>query len=293
MSGGRFHVASAAIVLTHFGTSHSCPSTSLFSDFGRINTFQPLLLAMSIKGQGSDLPIYPFSSASNFETFLDREHVSSPGIYLKLAKKSAGIPSISFAEATEVALCFGWINGQGKPFDDRWSLSRFTRRRPKSLWSKKNVDTVARLLETGRMRPAGIAAVEAAKADGRWDRAYAGPATIEVPDDFAAALAKDPAATLFFDDLNKTHRYAVLWRIHTASPQNRAKRIETLVKTLADGKVPGRPESAVKPKKKADMHPSKARIAKRVGHNDRRQVANPRPLDEAKVPRRMGLRPRP
>ena len=164
----------------------------------QIRAFAKTLPIMSIKVPPSDLPIHPFRSADDFETFLDREHSACRGIYLKRAKKSAGIPSVSLAEATEVALCFGWIDGQGKPFDDRWSLSRFTPRRPKSMWSKKNVATVARLIETGRMRPAGIAAVEAAKADGRWDRAYDGPATMGVPDDFAAALAKDAAATFFF-----------------------------------------------------------------------------------------------
>ena len=249
---------------------------------------------MSSQIPSSDLPIHPFSYATDFETCLDREHSDSPGIYLKLAKKSAGVPSVSFAEATEVALCFGWINGQGKPFDDQWSLSRFTPRRPKSMWSKKNVDTVARLVETGRMRPAGMAAVEAAKADGRWDRAYPGPARIEVPDDFAAALAKDPAATSFFEVLNKTGRYAVLWRVHTASPQNRAKRIEKLVKTLADGKVPGRPDPAAKPEKKANVKAPKGRTAPLVGLKARKQAGSSRLLDDdrAKLPRRTGLRPR-
>ena len=250
---------------------------------------------MSIKAQPSDLPIHPFSSAEDFQTFLDREHSASPGIYLKLAKKSAGIPSVSFAEATEVALCFGWINGQGKPFDDQWSLSRFTPRRPKSLWSKKNVDSVGRLIESGRMRPAGIAAVEAAKADGRWDRAYAGPASIDVPDDFATTLAKNLEASSFFEGLNKTCRYAVLWRVHTATPQNRAKRIDKLVTTLANGKVPGRSEAAVKPKRKADVKAQRAGATPLVGPKARKQAESSRPMAEnrAKVPRRAGLRPRP
>ncbi|KAI9693688.1 MAG: hypothetical protein M1822_002959 [Bathelium mastoideum] len=208
----------------------------------------------------SDLPIHSFTSANDFESFLDREHADSRGIYLKLAKKSAGIPSISVDEALEVGLCFGWINGQGKPFNDEWYLSRFVPRRPKSLWSKRNVDLVAKLVEAGRMRPAGVAAVEAAKADGRWDRAYAGPATMDIPDDFATALAQNSAAAAVFEGLNKTGRYQVLLRVHTATPQSRSKRIETLISTLADGKVPGVPTVPAKAKTKA-VKGRKARTA--------------------------------
>ena len=209
---------------------------------------------MSTKAPPSDLPIRSFSSAAEFETFLNREHQTAPGIYLKLAKKSSGIPSVSGAEAVELALCFGWIDGRANGLDNDWWLVRYTPRRPKSIWSQKNVGTIDRLLKTGRMRPAGIAAVEAAKADGRWERAYAGPATITVPDDLATALAADSAAASFFEGLNKTDRYSVLWRVQTASPRSRAQRIETLVQMLAEGKRPGaRAESAVKLKKNAEM----------------------------------------
>ena len=241
----------------------------------------------------SDLPIRPFSSASEFEAFLEQEHAASPGIYLKLAKKSSGIPSISFEEATEVALCFGWINGQGKPFDDQWHLSRFTARRPQSLWSKKNVETVARLGETGRMRPAGIAAVEAAKADGRWDRAYAGPSTMTVPDDFASALAKDAAATSAFKGLNKTGSYNILLRIYTAPPSARAKRVNALVKTLADGSSSGKSDPPVIPRKKSTRG-QKGRSTLSNSAKRRRRVGSPHSekVNQAKLPRRAGLRPR-
>ncbi|KAL9042567.1 MAG: hypothetical protein Q9214_003739, partial [Letrouitia sp. 1 TL-2023] len=196
---------------------------------------------MSTKALPSDLPIYSFSTANEFEAFLDREHAIAPGFYLKIAKKSSGILTVSAAEAVEVALCFGWIDGRANGFDDNWWLVRYTQRRPRSIWSKKNVGTIEKLVKEGRMRPAGMAAVEAAKADGRWERAYAGPATIEVPDDLAAALATEPAAVSFFENMNKTDRYSVLWRVHTASAQSRAKRVETLVRMLAEGKSPRAP----------------------------------------------------
>jgi uncharacterized protein YdeI (YjbR/CyaY-like superfamily) len=179
-----------------------------------------------------------FPSAPDFDAWLDREHDRAPGLFLKIAKKSAGIPSITAAEAVEVALCHGWIDGRGNRVDDDWFTVRYTPRRPKSVWSLKNVETVARLIAEGRMRPAGLAAVQAAQADGRWDRAYAGPATITVPDDLAAALAAEPAAEAFFAALDGTNRYSVLWRVHTATtPQTRANRIAACVRMLAEGRT--------------------------------------------------------
>ena len=199
---------------------------------------------MPPKAPPSDLPIRSFPSAQAFETFLEREHATSAGIHLKLARKSSGIESISPQEALDIALCFGWINGQGNGFDENWYLARYTPRRPKSMWSKVNVETVGRLQEAGRIRPAGLTAIEAAKADGRWDRAYAGPATIEVPGDLANALKAEPAAASFFGKLNRSDRYAVLWRIETASPKSRANRIDTLVQQLAKGQVRGSTKSS-------------------------------------------------
>jgi uncharacterized protein YdeI (YjbR/CyaY-like superfamily) len=266
---------------------------------------------MSTKAPPSDLPIRSFSSGNDFESFLDREHTTAPGIYLKLAKKASGIPSVSAAEAVEIALCFGWIDGRSNALDDKWWLVRFTPRRPKSIWSQKNVKTVSKLLEAGgrRMRPAGVAAVDAAKADGRWERAYAGPATVTIPDDLAAVLAGEPAAASFFESMNKTDRYAVLWRVETASSQSRAKRIEALVKMLAEGKRPGAPakaaakavaKAAAKPKKKVELKKAKTRraaTAVKLGSADGPQLGNSDavPLDdeEVKQPRRAGLRRRP
>jgi uncharacterized protein YdeI (YjbR/CyaY-like superfamily) len=156
---------------------------------------------------------------------------------VKLAKKGAGVPSVTYAELVESALCFGWIDGRSNRLDDRFYLQRMTPRRAKSVWSQKNVDAVEALTEAGRMRPTGLAAVEAARADGRWERAYAGSATITVPDDLAAALAAEPAAQREFEVLDGANRYAVLWRVHTAgTPATRGKRIAALVQMLAEGR---------------------------------------------------------
>ncbi|WP_308123418.1 YdeI/OmpD-associated family protein [Modestobacter marinus] len=185
----------------------------------------------------SQFPTRAFPTAADLEEWLAAEHDRAPGLFLRLAKRSAGVPSVTMAEAVEVALCFGWIDGRSNRVDDDWYTVRFTPRRPRSVWSQRNVETVARLLEEGRMRPAGLAAVEAAQADGRWDRAYAGPATITVPDDLAAALAAEPAAQEAFAGLDGANRYAVLWRVHTAAtPQTRARRIAACVQLLAEGR---------------------------------------------------------
>jgi uncharacterized protein YdeI (YjbR/CyaY-like superfamily) len=188
-------------------------------------------------GTPEEFQVRAFASAAEFAAWLDAEHGRAPGLYVQIAKKSAGVPSVTAAEAVEVALCFGWIDGRTNRVDDDWFTVRYTPRRARSVWSQKNVATVARLVADGRMRPAGLAAVEAAQADGRWHRAYAGPATVTVPDDLAAALAADPGAEAFFAGLDKTNRYSVLWRVHTApTPQTRAKRIAACVQMLAEGR---------------------------------------------------------
>jgi uncharacterized protein YdeI (YjbR/CyaY-like superfamily) len=185
----------------------------------------------------TDLPVLAFPDQAAFEEWLEAEHATSPGCYVKLAKKGAGVPSLTHAEMIESLLCFGWIDGRSNRLDDRFYLMRVTPRRPRSVWSQKNVAAVAELVAAGRMRPAGLAQVEAAQADGRWDRAYAGAATITVPDDLAAAMAAEPAAQEAFAGLDATNRYAVLWRVHTAAtPATRAKRIAALVTMLAEGR---------------------------------------------------------
>lgn len=185
----------------------------------------------------TDLPVLAFPDQEAFEKWLEAEHEQCLGVYVKVAKKGAQEPSLTQAEMVESLLCFGWIDGRVNRFDEFSFLTRVTPRRPKSVWSQKNVAWVAELIAAGRMRPAGLAAVEAAQADGRWDRAYAGPATITVPEDLAGALASVPAAQQAFEALDATNRYAVLWRVATAaSPATRAKRITALVQMLAEGR---------------------------------------------------------
>jgi uncharacterized protein YdeI (YjbR/CyaY-like superfamily) len=182
----------------------------------------------------TDLPVLPFADQAALEAWLEEHGATAPGLYVRIAKKGTGVPSVDWAGMVEVLLCFGWIDGRAHRIDDAWYVQRITPRRPRSVWSLKNVQTVARLVEEGRMRPAGLAAVEAAKADGRWERAYAGPATITVPDDLAAALDAVPAARAAFDGLSSGDRYSVLWRVQTAATAGtRAKRIAAAVQTLA------------------------------------------------------------
>ncbi|KAJ5191498.1 uncharacterized protein N7498_010483 [Penicillium cinerascens] len=233
---------------------------------------------MSSKPIPTDFPVYAFPTTKELEEFFEREHKTAPAFYLKFAKKSSGIPSVTAAEAVETALCFGWIDGWVRGIDDTWWLVRYTPRRAKSIWSQKNVNTVAKLIETGRMRPAGLAAVEAAKADGRWDRAYAGPSTIAIPDDFAAALKEVPDASTFLETLNKSDRYAVLWRVQTATPTARPGKIETLVQMLAEKK---KPTTFTKSTKKRKGEPKDGKIEE-IEKRDVKKAAT--------KPRRRGLR---
>ena len=184
----------------------------------------------------TDLPVLDFPDQAAFEAWLE-ENATAPGVYVKLAKKGADVPSVTYAELVESCLCFGWIDGRSNRLDDRFYLQRMTPRRAKSVWSQKNVDAVEALTDAGRMRPAGLAAVEAAQSDGRWERAYPGAADMTVPDDLAAALAAEPDAQQAFETLDGTNRYAVLWRVHTAASEaTRAKRIAALVQMLAEGR---------------------------------------------------------
>ncbi|MGY2128024.1 YdeI/OmpD-associated family protein [Blastococcus sp. SYSU DS0617] len=190
----------------------------------------------------TDLPVLPFPDQAALEAWLEDHHETAPGLYVKIAKKGSGVPSVNWEQMVEVLLCFGWIDGRANRLDDSFYLQRITPRRPRSVWSAKNVATVERLIAEGRMRPAGLAVVEAAKADGRWERAYAGPATITVPDDLAAALDAEPDARAAFDALDGQNRYAVLWRVQTANTEKtRAKRIAAAVELLAAGGTPHPP----------------------------------------------------
>lgn len=184
-----------------------------------------------------ELPIEHFADAVAWERWLER-HAQSAGLWLKIAKKDAGIPSVTYAEALDVALCHGWIDGQKKGLDAQFFLQRFTPRRPRSTWSKINVAKIDTLTAAGRMREAGLREVEAAKADGRWEAAYDGAKSMEVPPELAEALAlaRHRKAKAFFDTLDKTNRYAVCWRVQTAvKPETRRARVEKLVAMLARG----------------------------------------------------------
>ncbi len=187
-----------------------------------------------------DQPTLIVLDAAAWAQWLASNHEHSPGVWLGLAKKGTTEPtSLIYDEALEEALCHGWIDGQVRRLDARIYRQRFTPRRPRSEWSKRNVGIVARLTSEGRMRPAGIAAIERAKADGRWERAYAGPATIEVSEDLAVALRAQPAALAMFEVLTSQNRYAVLYRIDNAKrADTRARRIEQFVAMLARGETP-------------------------------------------------------
>ncbi len=181
----------------------------------------------------SDLPVLSFPDQAALEAWLAAEGDTAPGIYVRLAKKGSGIASVTYAELVESCLCSGWIDGRSNRLDEATYLQRITPRRPRSVWSQKNVAAVGRLVEAGRMRPAGMAAVEAAQADGRWERAYPGSADMAVPDDLVAALAAVPGATEAFAALGGAERYAVLWRVHNAAtPETRARRIAAAVASL-------------------------------------------------------------
>lgn len=179
-----------------------------------------------------------FKSAKAFEAWLKKNHAASEGLWLKIAKRGANEPSVTYPEAVEIALCWGWIDGQKKSLDDQHYLQRFTPRRARSVWSKINVEKVQALIEAGRMQAPGQAQIEAAKADGRWARAYDGARTSTVPEDLQAALEAEPLAKAFFAGLNASNRYAILWRIQTAAKaETRARRIEQLVAMLARGET--------------------------------------------------------
>jgi uncharacterized protein YdeI (YjbR/CyaY-like superfamily) len=184
----------------------------------------------------ADLPILTFESLSAWRKWLDEEHGSAPGVWLKIAKRGAGVASVTYDEALSTALCYGWIDGQKRPFDDDWWLQRFTPRKPGSKWSKTNRQKAQESIDSGAMRPAGQREVDAAIADGRWAAAYDGSRTATVPDDLAAALAGDRAAADFFATLDGRNRYSILYRLQEAKkPETRARRIEKFVAMLARG----------------------------------------------------------
>lgn len=186
----------------------------------------------------TQLPLLEFADRHAWSEWLERNHDDSTGVWLKIAKKGAPRVTVSQSEALEVALCFGWIDGQVGRHDEHFYKQRFTHRRPKSRWSQINRAKVTRLIELGLMRPPGLEEIEKAKADGRWDAAYESQSSATVPDDFAAALAENPRAAEFFSTLTGAKRFAFLYRIQDAKrAQTRASRIEKFVALLAEHKT--------------------------------------------------------
>jgi uncharacterized protein YdeI (YjbR/CyaY-like superfamily) len=185
-----------------------------------------------------DLPVIAFASQLAWDAWLTSQPPQSKGLWLKLAKKSSGIASVSKPEAIDTALCHGWIDGQLDSFDDVYWLIRFTPRQSTSKWSEKNRARALQLIDQNRMRPAGLSEIERAKVDGRWDAAYAPQSTAEVPEDLRAALATSKQAKSFFETLDSANRYAILYRIHHAKKaETRAARIGKFVAMLTEGKT--------------------------------------------------------
>jgi uncharacterized protein YdeI (YjbR/CyaY-like superfamily) len=183
----------------------------------------------------AELPVEYFAGQIEFRQWLAVHHAISPGIWLKMAKKGSAHSSITYDQALEVALCYGWIDSQVRRVDDDFFVQRFTPRSARSPWSKRNREYAEKLEAAGVLEAAGAAEVEKARADGRWDRAYAGQKVAEIPEDFLAALAQNPEAEAFFATLNSHNRYAVIYRLQDAKrPETRARRIEKFVQQLSE-----------------------------------------------------------
>ncbi len=183
-------------------------------------------------------PVLAFATPAEFRAWLDVHHADTDGIWLRMYKKASGQQTVNYGQALDEALCYGWIDGQLRTFDAVSYIQKFTPRRPRSTWSKTNIANVERLIAEGRMRPAGLAAIEAAKADGRWDQAYDPPSSMTVPDDFLAELKQDKAAFAFFESLSKANRYAIGYRLQTAKkPETRARRMAQILAMLKRGEA--------------------------------------------------------
>jgi uncharacterized protein YdeI (YjbR/CyaY-like superfamily) len=182
----------------------------------------------------NDLPILSFETQADWEDWLKEHHADSKGIWLKIAKKEAGIPSVDYPQALESAICYGWIDGQKAAFDEIFWLQKFTPRGPKSRWSKKNREKALALIAEDRMQPSGLRQVELAQADGRWEQAYASQSQITIPPDLQSELDKNPKAKEFFGTLDSHNRYAILYRIQTAKKlETRVARIRRFIEMLA------------------------------------------------------------
>jgi uncharacterized protein YdeI (YjbR/CyaY-like superfamily) len=189
-------------------------------------------------GSDDGLPTLAFSSPEAWERWLEEHHGAAEGVWIKMGKKQAGVESVRYPEVLECALCFGWIDGRREALDERHFLQRFTPRRPRSRWSRINRDTAERLITERRMRPAGLAEVERARGDGRWEAAYEGQRRIAVPEDLQRELDARPSARAFFAELSSQNRYAILYRLQDARrPQTRARRLTQFVAMLEAGET--------------------------------------------------------
>jgi uncharacterized protein YdeI (YjbR/CyaY-like superfamily) len=183
-----------------------------------------------------DLEILPFKSPQEWEKWLTKNHASSQGIWIKYFKKTSGTASITYAEALDGALCYGWIDGQGDKYDEKAWLQKFTPRRPRSGWSKNNTAHAERLIQAGRMKPAGLSQIEAAQKDGRWAKAYHPQSTATLPEDFLREVNKNKKAKAFLATLNRVNVYAIIYRLHNAKkPGTREKRFKQYLAMLAKG----------------------------------------------------------
>ncbi len=184
----------------------------------------------------NEYPVIACKTQEEWHRWLDKNHAALNGVWLRFFKKSSNAVSVNYGQALDEALCYGWIDGQVKSFDALSWIQKFTPRRAKSIWSKRNIEHVARLQKEGRMKPAGLKAVDDAKKDGRWQQAYDSPAAMKVPDDFLKALSKNKKALAFFNSLSKTNTYAIEWRLQTAKkPETRQKRMKAILEMLKKG----------------------------------------------------------
>lgn len=183
-----------------------------------------------------DYEIIAFTSQAKFRQWLATHGATTQGIWLRIYKKATKIDTVTYAQALDVALCYGWIDGQKKSYDEQSFLQKFTPRRPRSMWSKRNIEHIERLTAAGLMTAAGDAEVEKAKADGRWAAAYDAPSTMQAPDYFLQELKKHPKAKAQFEQLNKTNTYAIAWHLQTAKTNpTRQRRMDKIIAMLNDG----------------------------------------------------------
>lgn len=191
---------------------------------------------MNSKNMNKDIPIKAFTASKEWEKWLSTHHTKSSGVWLQIFKKDSGVKTITYDEALDVALCYGWIDGQKNKHDEDSWLQKFTPRRSKSIWSKRNKEHISRLIKAGKMKSAGLKEVELAKTDGRWEQAYDSPSNMKMPEDFLKAVARNKKAEAFFKTLNKAKTYAIAWRLQTAKkPETRAQRMKELLEMIARG----------------------------------------------------------